>query len=220
MENEMSIAADAQQKIDLYLGALSKCLRPLSAHDSTEIVDEIRSHILDSAASSGEITSAAVDRLLRAFGPPEELARKYLADDILERAQTTHSPFLMLAGLFRWATLSTIGFFVLLASLLSYFFSIALVWCAVLKPLHPHTAGLWRLPSESDTVLSLRLGFESPPAGAVDLLGWWIVPLGLILGFGVFFLTTRLCAWSIRHFRNTRPLLHVPLATPDEDPRF
>jgi hypothetical protein len=213
MVNDMSMPADVQRKVDAYLGALTKRLRPLRAHDSSEIVEEIRSHILDSVAAGGTINAASLDRTLQALGTPEELAGRYLADDVLARAQTTHSPFLIIAGLFRWATLSIVGFFVLVGALVSYFISTALVWCAVLKPLHPHSAGLWRLPSETDTVLSLRLGFKAPPAGAVDLLGWWIEPLGLILGFGLFFLTTRLCAWSIRHFRNTRPLLNVKSGT-------
>ena len=46
----MTISADAQQKIDAYLKLLRKRLRGLSDQDASDIVKEIRSHILDKAA--------------------------------------------------------------------------------------------------------------------------------------------------------------------------
>jgi hypothetical protein len=33
-----------------------------------------------------------------------------------------------------------------------------------------------------------------------ELLGWWLLPIGLLLGPGLFFLTARFGLWSIRKF--------------------
>ena len=54
--------------------------------------------------------------------------------------------------------------------------------------------------------LSLRLGFGSAPAGGRDLLGWWIVPIGLVVGCGLVMLTTRFALWCARQYRRSRVL--------------
>ena len=41
------------------------------------------------------------------------------------------------------------------------------------------------------SMISLRLGFGSAPPGGRELLGWWIVPIGLVVGCGLVMLTTR-----------------------------
>ena len=69
-----------------------------------------------------------------------------------------------------------------------------------LKPIHPRTAGLWRLPGD---VYSLRLGFDSVPTEGRELLGWWMLPMGLLLGGGLCFLTTPIVLWCAREFRRT-----------------
>jgi len=202
---------DAEQKIELYLVKLRRLLRAMNREDAGEVVRELRGHITDKATVSGELASARVEAALAAPGSPEELASQYLTDDLLSRAEMSRSPLRVLESLFRWAGLSVAGFIALLASLLGYFLGGALMWCAMLKLIHPQTAGLWRLPSAPDTFLiSLRLGFGSPPAGATDLLGWWIVPLGLSVGCALVLVTTHCALWSARHWRKPHlfALLH------------
>jgi hypothetical protein len=195
-----------QKKINKYLQDLSAGLRGLPAEQTNDIVEELRSHIVEKASASGEITPAAVDSVFAGLGRPEDLASLYLTDDLQVRALASRSPLLILRSLFRWASISFAGFFVLMGSLLGYFVAAAVVACAFLKPIHPLTAGLWMIPTEGDHEISLRLGFGSVPAGGRDLLGWWIVPIGLMVGFGLLFLTTRLGLWSIRRLRQASPL--------------
>lgn len=52
--------------------------------------------------------------------------------------------------------------------------------------------------------ISLRMGFYGPPAGARELLGWWVVPLGLVVGCGLLVLTTRFALWCARQYRGRR----------------
>jgi hypothetical protein len=197
---------DAQQKIESYLARLRQHLRGLHAEDAREIVEELRSHITDKAAASGEITPAGVDAALALLGAPEELASQYTTNDLFTRAEVSRSPLRILESLFRWASLSIAGFLVLLTAIVGYFLGGALMWCAVLKLIHPQTAGLWVFSHGDDIEISLRLGFGSPPVGGRDVLGWWIVPLGLVVGCGLVLLTTHLALWCTRQYRKSLAL--------------
>lgn len=200
------VTNDAQQKIDAYLARLRKRLRGIDDQDVREIIEELRSHILDRASVSGEdVTAPGVGATLGALGSPEQLASEYLTDNLLAMAEITRSPVRILEILFRWASLSIAGCFAFLGSILGYFLGTAFILCALLKPVHPQTAGLWILPAGTkDSTISLRLGFGNIPPDGRDLLGWWIVPIGLVMGCGLVMLTTRFALWCVRRYRQSR----------------
>src|SRR5271169_3499875 len=199
----MTMPGDSQQRIEAYLGRLRGQLRGMRDDEVREIVEELRSHIMDKLVADGETTAAAVDAALGGLGSPEELASQYITDNLLARAEVSRSPVQILKSLFRWASLSVAGFLVLLGSLAGYFLGIVFMLCALLKPFHPRTAGLWIIPDGAgDSEISVRLGFGGIPAGR-EVLGWWIVPLGLVAGCGLVMLTTRFAVWCAR--RNRRP---------------
>lgn len=202
-----SATGDPQQLIEAYLVKLRTRLRGMEDEDVREIVQELRAHVTDKANASGEITAATVDSALGALGSPEELASQYLADALLSRAAISRSPVRILEGLFRWASLSIAGFFVMLSSIVGYVLGIAFVLCALLKPFHPQTAGLWTSRSSSnDLSFSIRLGFGSVPVNQHEVLGWWIVPIGLLVGCGLVMLTTHFALWCARRYRRSRVL--------------
>ena len=202
----MNISADAQQMIDAYLDKLRRRLKSIGQEEQKEIAVELRSHILDKASSGGALTTASVAAAISSLGDPDKLANLYLTDALLARAQTSRSPLLILSGLLRWAGLSFLGFFVFVGSLVGYFLSGSLVLCALLKPFHPHTAGLWRIADGADYNISLRLGFGPAPADGRELLGWFVVPIGLGLGYLFFTATTRIALWCVRLFRKSQQL--------------
>ena len=192
----MILPDDAQRRIDSYLGKLRRNLRRVNTEDVEEIAEELRSHIIDRAAGDGEATVASVEAALASLGSPEELATQYMTDSLLQRASISRSPFRVLQSLFRWASLSLIGFPALLAAIAGYGLGVLFLLSAVLKPFHPGTAGLWLLSDAAgDAVISLRMGFGNAPAGGRELLGWWIVPAGLVAGCALVTLTTRLSLW-------------------------
>jgi hypothetical protein len=198
---------DAQKEIDSYLAHLRGLLRGLDRNDIQEILEELRSHILDKTATGGETTVAGIDAALAALGSPEQLAGEYVTENLLARAEISRSPWRVLHILFRWATLSVAGFFVLLTSLFWYFVGICFWLCAASKPFHPHTAGLWLIPSGAGAnEISLRLGFTNAPMSGHEVLGWWIMPLGLIGGGGLIILTTRLALWCARQYSRSKNL--------------
>jgi len=201
----MTITASSQQKIDAYLSTLRRQLRGMNAEEVRDIVEEIRSHILDKAAlATEENASGAIDAALATLGSPEELASQYITDNLLARAEASRSPVRILKSLFRWGSLSVAGFFVLLGSLVGYFFGVVFMLVAVAKLFHPHTAGLWALPTDNgDFALSFRLGFGGVPAGGRDLLGWWVVPIGWFGGGVLVMLTTHIAVWFVQQYRKS-----------------
>jgi hypothetical protein len=203
----MNKASDAQEKIEGYLGKLRRQLRGMNDAEVREIVEELRSHIVDKASASGEATSGGVEAALAALGSPESLANEYMTDNLMARAEASRSPVRILESLFRWAGLSVAGFFVLLASIVGYFLGVVFILVAALKPFHPATAGLWVFPDGMDDVTySVRLGFGSVPTGGREVLGWWIVPLGLGVGCGFMVLTTLFALWCARQYRRAHAL--------------
>ena len=197
-----------QEKIEAYLNKLRALLGGMSNEEINDIVEELRSHILEKSTVNGELTG--VDAALSGLGRPEALASEYLTDVALARAEVSRSPIRILAGLFRWASLSVAGFFVLIGSVLGYFFGIAFMLCALLKPMHPQSAGLWMYRQGSgDVEFSLRMGFGSAPAGGHDVLGMWIVPIGWVAGGGLVLLTTQIAIWCARWYRRSRPAQRV-----------
>jgi hypothetical protein len=201
------IVRDAQQRIESYLGRLRARLRGVGEHDAREFTEELRSHILDKVSADGEVTDARVVATLAALGSPEELASQYLTDVLLARAQSSRSPVWTLKGLFRWASLSIAGFFVLVGSIVGYFLGGAFLLCAILKPLHPRSAGLWAFRDLADDLtISLNLGFGNPPAGGRELLGMWMIPLGIIVGCGLIAITTQIALWCVTRFRRSAVL--------------
>jgi uncharacterized membrane protein len=204
---QRNIQHDAEKKIEAYLSRLRRSLRGLKDEEAREIIEELRSHIMDKATADGEIGPAAVDAALAALGNPDELASQYTTDNLLAQAEVSRSPLRILQSLLRWASLSVAGFFVLLGSVLGYFFGTVFMLVAVLKLFHPRTAGLWAFPnSNGDVELSFRLGFGSVPLGGKDVLGWWIVPIGWLAGCGLVMLTTYIAVWFVRQYRKSRVL--------------
>jgi hypothetical protein len=194
---------DAARQIEDYLARLRRNLRRLKGDDVRDIVEELRSHILDKS------TEQKVEDVLAALGTPEDLASQYTTENLFASAEVSRSPWSILKSLFRWASLSIAGFFVFMGSLLGYFAGVALILCGYLKLIHPRTAGIWTTHDRGDTQISVRLGFGSPPPGGHEVLGWWIVPLGILVGFGLVMLTTRIALWCVRQYRRSRALPRV-----------
>jgi len=198
-------APEAEQQIDGYLKQVRKCLRGLGEEQIRDIIAELRGHVLEKAATAGELTIASVSAALEALGPPEELAREYTTDEVLARVEVSRSPLRLIDSLFAWASMSVAGFLVLMGAIVGYFLGVVFVMVALLKPFHPATAGLWALRSGPDDLeLSVRLGFGAAPGNGHELLGWWIVPLGLVTGCGLVVLTTRFALWCVRMYRKWR----------------
>ena len=194
----------APRKIDAYLRELRGALSALPNWEAQEIVEEIRSHIRDSASSGGALSPEAVASTLERLGSARELASMYRIESLAESVRGTRSPWLALRTIYQWAGLSLSGAWVFLASLVGYALSASFLICAVAKPFNPERVGLWKLDEPHDS-WSLHLGFRAAPQGT-EVLGWWMVPLGLFVGSVLFLLTFRFGLRSLHRLRRTLSL--------------
>lgn len=197
----MIASAEDQKAIEAYLAALRKQLRELLDEDVKDIVEEIRAHILDK--TSTDPSTDSVSSTLAALGTPEELAERYRTEELLKRAQLSRSPAFILRSMLRWTTLSFIGLIVFLVSIVGYCAGGFLFLIATLKLVWPRGTGLWKTVNP-DGSWGLGLGFSNQPGTGQDLLGWWLLPIGFILGTGLVFLTFRFGLWSLRKYWRPR----------------
>jgi hypothetical protein len=198
----MNIASDSQRKIDSYLGRLRKGLRGLREEDARDIVEELRTHIVEKAADGGQMTMARVESVLAELGSPEQLASQYVTDDLLAHAESSRAPWVILRGVFHWATLSVRGLLVFMVCAVGYMFGGSFLIAALVKPFNPKV-GLWKIGTDT---YSLALGMTDTRMQGHELLGWLLIPVGLCVGGGTIMLTTHFALWSIRRFREARRL--------------
>lgn len=187
----MNYDADQQTRIDSYLMSLRRCLGELPPEEVNEILREIRGHILERAEAGGELTNEKLVSILRALGRPEDIAPLYHADAMVARARTSFSPVLILKTVMRWAMMSVAGFGTFLLGLIGYALALGFLTAAIMKPIFPDSVGLW-------AVNGVVLGVLSSPPEGPELLGWWIIPVGLVLGASLLVGTTHFLRWALR----------------------
>jgi len=195
---------DPAQKIELYLRQVRSGLRNLPEPQVADILQELRSHILERAQSGGALSDTVTDATLQALGRPLEVASLYVAENVMARAESSRTPWMVLRGVFLWAMLSLKGFLVLTVCLIGYLFGAAFFIAALAKPFNPHAVGLWMTGPDS---YSLALGMTDSACHGRELLGWFLIPVGCSLGGGTILLTTHFGLWCIRRFRRARVAL-------------
>jgi uncharacterized membrane protein len=220
----MSDRFASQTKVDRYLDELRRGLRALPADHAQDIVNEIRSHIYDASRLAEEpTTDAGVAAALKRLGSPTALASTYVDSTVSNStvidstygdstnaawnpfAKVVHrsSPLLLVRSALRWVSLSVVGLFGLIAVLAAYGLAAVFALCALAKPFSPDSAGLWKISADH---VSLQLGIGDPPtaAGAQELLGWWIIPVGLIVAAFLSWLATKVLLRALRMFNRGR----------------
>jgi len=191
------MSPDPKETIEHYLKQMRSGLRGVAEAQVADIVEELRSHILERAQSGDVLSAPAVDAALRSLGRPEEVASLYLAENVMAEAESSRMPWSVLRGIFYWATLSVKGAVVLMICLVGYLFGAAFFIAALAKPFNPKV-GLWLLDNRT---YSLALGMTDARSQGHELLGWAMVPVGLALGGGTILLTTHFGLWCIHRFR-------------------
>ncbi len=195
----MSHPQKLQEKVDAYLMQLRRSLGELPPDEVAEILQEIRGHILERAEASGDLTEERLVAILKALGTPEEIAPLYQADALVAKARGSLSPRVVMRGVHRWSTVSAWGFALFVVGVVGYATGAALVLAGVSKIFAPSEVGTWVGPHAI-----FNIGVNNDPA-ARDVLGWWLVPVGLVGGSALFAATTRALRWTLRFARIRRP---------------
>ena len=167
------------ESLDTYLQIVKDHLHALSPEDSSEVIRELRSHIMDS--TQGDPSNEAVAATLAKLGDPREIARINVRMRMAAVALARPTPLTVVHALSQVAIIGGKGLWVLILSLTGYAFAGCWLATALVKPFAPDRVGLWLLPDPTGD-LSLSLGRHGPDVVGHDVLGWWIIPLGLAIG--------------------------------------
>jgi hypothetical protein len=186
--------------LETYLAQVRRYLKGLSEAEMREVLLELRAHVLDKV--EGNMTPKTVEAALAALGSPREVGRANVTERVAAIMERDRGFFAVLAAVVRLAGVSAIGFFVFLAGLVGYTTAAGFLAVAIWKPFDPTRVGLWHPDAKS-----WALGSVEHPAGAPELLGWWIVPLGIgaaiVTGYLTFWLT-RACVRAMGHIGRRR----------------
>ncbi len=192
-----SLDLDLQTRIDTYLMNLRRSLGELPPEEVNDILREIRGHILERAEAAGELTDDKLVAILKALGKPEDIGPLYQAEAMVARARSSFSPTLILRTVLRWSMKSALGFVVFIAGLIGYGMGLGFLFSALMKPFLPDHVGAWMGHG------SFSIGVSDTP-GQNDVLGWWLIPIGLVAGLLLVIATTRFLRWMLR-FAARRP---------------
>ena len=200
----------AETRVNEYLSQLRNALTGITVSEREDIVEEIRMHIRERLADS----QTNVDDVLSGLGSAHELAAQYRTGMLVQRARTSRSPLVILRAALRWATMGVEGFLVFMIAIIGYALGGGFLILALLKPIFPANTGFWVGPGQfsfsffPDSVLA---SFHPPPH---EVLGWWLIPVALILGSLLMAGTTRLLQYLMGRFRWKTPSVLAAHANP------
>jgi uncharacterized membrane protein len=196
MTSPIDVALQAQ--IDAYLTRLRRALVDVPPEAIAEIVREIHGHILERAEATDPLNEATLARVLDALGNPEDIGSLYHSRAMVARARASSSPWLILLTTIRWAGKSLTGLAAFFFGVFGYTMGIGWVVGAILKWFDPDRVGLWVGPQIWNLSLGSLTVAERAREHVHEVLGWWLIPIGFILGPIILILTTLILRWTLR----------------------
>jgi len=184
------------KELKTYLNRLGWALKPLPPEERQDIVRELETHFEERLQ---EEPGLSFSQLTEPFGRPEEYARQFLQDYHITRAIAGGNGFLMLAQALRMLNLGLKAFMGGLAFLTLYGLAFSMFAVAIMKFILPAQVGLFTHPDMPLFFYGIRAG--DPLPGLHEHLGYWIVPLSLVLGAGLYRVTTAMLKWFLLSFR-------------------
>ncbi len=161
--------------VENYFSELNRKMADLSAVQREEFVRELRAHVLDRLQQVAVPSDDQCRAVLAAMGTPEEIARQYRLEMILNRAARSTSPLVLLRTTLRWALTGVQGFLVFFVGFTGYAMALSFYVCALLKPFFPRNVGFF--------VGSHGLNMaQFPIQHGQEVLEKWFIPVALIVG--------------------------------------
>lgn len=184
-----------EPRVDSYLARVRVALHGLPERQIDDIMRELRAHAIELAEREG------IEAAFASLGDPVDLAKAYQAESQIIRGECSSSSLRILLGL-RHAGRTRAGRF--LATVLyvfGYVYVVTLWVAAADKLLFPSRTGLWYVPGDWKS-LALRTN-DSPPPGAHDLLGWWLIPAAIVAGWILRYFIDQVARWWLRRWRHS-----------------
>ena len=185
----------ARHRWDDYFGEVDDLLSHAGA-DAVELRDDLEAHVADSMAASPDGSELErLDAALSRLGRPIDYLRPLLADELIERGTRTYSPITIARGISCAVMAGSARAAIALIFGIGYLSLAVFTTMAVLKPLWGEHVGVFR---NADGTISA--GIVARTAGARELLGWWSIPIALLLAALLYVMLTKGLR-AVRHRR-------------------
>lgn len=166
----------ARRRWNEYFAEVDRFLSRAGA-DAAELRGDLAAHVADSMAAAPDGSEAdRLDAALARLGRPIDYLRPLLADELIERGTRTYSPVTIAQGLCHAVMAGSRRALIALTFGIGYLLLAIFVAMAMLKPLWGEHVGLFR---HADGTVSA--GIVATDANASELLGWWSMPIALLL---------------------------------------
>jgi uncharacterized membrane protein len=186
----MNLSATGESRVNGYLFVLERSLSTFLPREVVrDAVREIESHLRERIAAADGVPDerAALERILTELGPPLRVAQAYSAERTIDEAVTTGRFVPILRAIWHLAASTVTGFFTGLLFFVGYVTSMGFFALAILKPIFPQNVGIQFVHG-----IPVGLGAHFPVSADTDLRGgYWIIPIALFCGLGIFVATHR-----------------------------
>ncbi|MCJ8318430.1 MAG: hypothetical protein MJK12_02280 [Colwellia sp.] len=175
-----------REQIHQYLKDLSKYLSRLDKFNADEVIREIESHILD-AIELQEQNGHQIDAqaILDGFGEPRALANQYV--EHMLKGTAPPRGFKAIQSVKKGVTKSlyySMGLF-------GFGISLFLILIGLGKLFMPDAIGVWSAAQGNSVIITFS---EHAYPNSTELLGYWLIPIAIVIGIGTALLTKRVLA--------------------------
>ena len=156
--------------------------------DGAGLRQELETHLTDSYASGDPHVPEAA-RLRAAIvrlGRPGDYLRPLLADELIDRGTRSYHPAPIARGLYHSFRAGSSRAIIASSFGIGYLLLALFTAMALLKPVWGDHVGLFRHPNGT-----VSFGIVAATAGARELLGWWVIPIAVLVAAIVYVVLTK-----------------------------
>ncbi len=172
-----------------FFDQISKILRQVPKDQKDEIILELQGHVLESIMNDN--SESGPDRIMNALdklGDPEDFLRPIVADKLLSDGTRTFRPLTLFYGLYYNMFASARRFLISLVFAAGYLLLFIFLSASVAKLFIPE----FGLYIHETGGFSLGLMSEEARLVSQEVLGFWLVPVGILLSVILYVILTKL----------------------------
>ena len=207
----MKLSETGESRVRGYLFVLGRSLRSfLPPEVAADSVREVESHLRERLDQAEPVPDerAAVEAVLGELGPPLRVAQAYSHEMMLEEAVTTGRFVPMLRALWHAATTSVVGFLWAVFIFIGWTMGISFLAVAVIKVISPENVGVF---TRNGVFVGAGAHYGLSPGIEAHPFGYWVVPVALAVGLGIFVGTQRVSRRILSWMRSRKSPARIAL---------